>query len=157
MRLHLLAIGSKMPVWVNTGTQEYANRLPPQCQLLIKEIAAEKRTKNSDLQRIRQAEGEKLLAAIPDGSLVLTLDVKGKAWTTEQLATQLASWMMGGRDVALLVGGPEGLSTACQQRAEQSWSLSPLTFPHPLVRIIVAEQLFRAWSILANHPYHRGD
>ena len=157
MRLHLLAMGTKMPAWVNTGTQEHANRLPPQCQLLIKEITAEKRTKNSDLQRICQTEGEKLLAAIPDGSLVLTLDVKGKAWTTEQLATQLDSWMMGGRDVALLVGGPEGLSAACQQRAEQSWSLSPLTFPHPLVRIIVAEQLFRAWSILSNHPYHRGD
>jgi 23S rRNA (pseudouridine1915-N3)-methyltransferase len=157
VRIHLLAIGTKMPAWVNTGTQEYANRLPSQCQFLIKEIAAEKRTKHSDLQRIRQIEGEKLLAAIPDGSLVLTLDVKGKAWTTEQLATQLDSWMMGGRDVALLVGGPEGLSAACQQRAEQSWSLSPLTFPHPLVRIIVAEQLFRAWSILTNHPYHRGD
>lgn len=146
-----------MPGWVNTGTEEYAGRMPPQCQLLIREIAAEKRTKNSDLNRIRQSEGEKLLAAIPDGNLVITLDVKGKAWSTEQLAQQLDSWMMSGRDVSLLVGGPEGLSPACLQRAEQSWSLSPLTFPHPLVRIVVAEQLFRAWSILTNHPYHRGD
>lgn len=157
MRIHLLAIGTKMPGWVNTGTDEYASRMPPQCQLLIREITAEKRTKNSDLQRIRQTEGEKLLAAIPDGSLVITLDVKGKPWSTEQLAQQLDSWMMSGRDVSLLVGGPEGLSPACLQRAEQSWSLSPLTFPHPLVRIVVAEQLFRAWSILTNHPYHRGD
>jgi 23S rRNA (pseudouridine1915-N3)-methyltransferase len=124
---------------------------------LIREIAAEKRTKNSDLNRIRQSEGEKLLAAIPDGNLVITLDVKGKPWSTEQLSQQLDSWMMSGRDVSLLVGGPEGLSPACLQRAEQSWSLSPLTFPHPLVRIVVAEQLFRAWSILTNHPYHRGD
>ncbi len=146
-----------MPGWVNTGTDEYAGRMPPQCQLLIREIAAEKRTKNSDLNRIRQSEGEKLLAAIPDGNLVITLDVKGKPWSTEQLAQQLDSWMMSGRDVSLLVGGPEGLSPACLQRAEQSWSLSPLTFPHPLVRIVVAEQLFRAWSILTNHPYHRGD
>ena len=146
-----------MPAWVNTGTQEYANRMPSQCQLQIREISAEKRTKNSDLQRIRQTEGEKLLAAIPDGSLVVTLDVRGKAWSTEQLSQQLDAWMMSGRDVALLVGGPEGLSPACLQRAEQSWSLSPLTFPHPLVRIVVAEQLFRAWSILTNHPYHRGD
>jgi len=146
-----------MPGWVNTGTEEYAGRMPPQCQLLIREIAAEKRTKNSDLNRIRQSEGEKLLAAIPDGNLVITLDVKGKPWSTEQLAQQLDSWMMSGRDVSLLVGGPEGLSPACLQRAEQSWSLSPLTFPHPLVRIVVAEQLFRAWSILTNHPYHRGD
>ena len=146
-----------MPAWVNTGTLEYANRMPPQCQLQIREITAEKRTKNSDLKRIRQTEGEKLLAAIPDGSLVVTLDVRGKAWSTEQLSQQLDGWMMSGRDVALLVGGPEGLSPECLQRAEQSWSLSPLTFPHPLVRIVVAEQLFRAWSILTNHPYHRGD
>jgi 23S rRNA (pseudouridine1915-N3)-methyltransferase len=146
-----------MPGWVNTGTDEYASRMPSQCQLLIREVAAEKRTKNSDLQRIRQTEGDKLLAAIPDGNLVITLDVKGKVWSTEQLAQQLDSWMMSGRDVSLLVGGPEGLSPACLQRAEQSWSLSPLTFPHPLVRIVVAEQLFRAWSILTNHPYHRGD
>jgi 23S rRNA (pseudouridine1915-N3)-methyltransferase len=146
-----------MPGWVNTGTEEYTGRMPPQCQLLIREISAEKRNKNSDLQRIRQVEGEKLLAAIPDGCLVVTLDVRGKAWSTEQLARQLDGWMMSGRDVALLVGGPEGLSQACLQRAEQSWSLSPLTFPHPLVRIVVSEQLFRAWSILTNHPYHRGD
>ncbi len=157
MRIHLLAIGTKMSGWVNQGTDEYAGRMPPQCQLLIKEIAAEKRTKNSDLQRIRQAEGEKLLAAVPDNNIVITLDVKGKPWSTEQLAQQLDKWMMSGRDVSLLVGGPEGLAPACLQRAEQSWSLSPLTFPHPLVRIVVAEQLFRAWSILTNHPYHRGD
>ncbi len=157
MRIHLLAIGTKMPGWVNEGTAEYTSRMPPQCQLLVREIAAEKRTKNSDLQRIRQTEGDKLLAAVPDGSMVITLDVQGKPWSTEQLAQQLDKWMMSGRDVSLLVGGPEGLSDACRQRAEQSWSLSPLTFPHPLVRIVVAEQLFRAWSILTNHPYHRGD
>lgn len=157
MRIHMLAVGTKMPAWVYTGTEEYLQRMPPQCQLLVREITAEKRTKNSDLQRIRQLEGEKLLAGIPDGSLVITLDVKGKPWSTEQLATQLDQWMMSGRDVSLLIGGPEGLSPACLQRAELSWSLSPLTFPHPLVRIVVAEQLFRAWSILTNHPYHRGD
>lgn len=157
MRIHLLTIGSRMPAWVNTAANEYAGRMPPQCQLLIRGINAEKRNKNSDLKRIREVEGEKLIAAIPDGSLVIALDVRGKAWSTEQLSSQLDSWMMGGRDVALLVGGPEGLSSVCLQRADLSWSLSPLTFPHPLVRIIVAEQLFRAWSILSNHPYHRGD
>ncbi|MEB4589373.1 23S rRNA (pseudouridine(1915)-N(3))-methyltransferase RlmH [Candidatus Thiothrix sp. Deng01] len=157
MRIQLLAIGSKMPGWVNEGTQEYASRMPPHCPLLIREIAAEKRTKNSDLQRIRQLEGEKLLAAVPSGDLVVALDVRGRQWPTEELARQLDKWMMSGRDVSLLVGGPEGLSQGCLQRAEQSWSLSLLTFPHPLVRVIVSEQLFRAWSILANHPYHRGD
>lgn len=153
----MLAIGSRMPEWVNTAANDYAARMPPQCQLLVREIQAEKRTKNSDLKRIREAEGQKLLDAVPDGSLVIALDVRGKSWSTEQLSRQLDNWMMGGRDVALLIGGPEGLSAACLQRAELSWSLSPLTFPHPLVRVIVAEQLFRAWSILTNHPYHRGD
>lgn len=145
-----------MPAWVVTATEEYASRMPVHCQLLVRELPAEKRTKNSDLQRIRDAEGEKLLAAIPAGSLVVVLDVLGKAWSTEQLSGQLSQWLASGQDVALLVGGPEGLSAACQQRADLKWSLSPLTFPHPLVRIIVAEQLFRAWSILSNHPYHRG-
>lgn len=145
-----------MPPWVSEVSEDYAARLPPHCQLVIREIANEKRTKNSDLQRIREAEGEKLLAAIPSGSLVIALDVLGKAWSTEQLATQLQQWMGSGQDVALLVGGPEGLSAACLQRADLRWSLSPLTFPHPLVRVILAEQLFRAWSILTNHPYHRG-
>lgn len=153
----MLAIGSKMPAWVYAGTTDYLQRMPTQCQLLLREINAEKRTKHSDLPRIRQLEGEKLLAAIPDGSLVISLDVRGKAWSTEQLAAQLEQWMMSGRDVSLLIGGPEGLAPACLQRADLSWSLSPLTFPHPLVRIMVAEQLFRAWSILSNHPYHRGD
>ncbi len=145
-----------MPAWVVTATEEYASRMPAHCQLLVRELPAEKRTRNSDLQRIRDAEGEKLLAAIPVGSLVVVLDVLGKAWSTEQLSGQLSQWLASGQDVALLVGGPEGLSAACQQRADLKWSLSPLTFPHPLVRIIVAEQLFRAWSILSNHPYHRG-
>lgn len=157
MRIHLLAIGSKMPDWVNTATDDYVNRMPPHCRVVTHEITAEKRTKTADLKKIREVEGDKLLAAIPAGSLVIALDVLGKAWSTEQLAQNLNTWMVGGRDVALLVGGPEGLSQSCINRAEVRWSLSPLTFPHPLVRVIVAEQLFRAWSILSNHPYHRAD
>ncbi len=145
-----------MPAWVTEVSDDYAARLPSHCQLVIREIANEKRTKHSDLQRIREAEGEKLLAAIPPHSLVIALDVLGKAWSTEQLASQMEQWMASGQDVVLLVGGPEGLSTACLQRADLKWSLSPLTFPHPLVRVILAEQLFRAWSILSKHPYHRG-
>ncbi|MEZ5535723.1 MAG: 23S rRNA (pseudouridine(1915)-N(3))-methyltransferase RlmH [Thiolinea sp.] len=155
MRIHLLAVGTKMPGWVETATREYAGRMPAHCQLLVKEISAGKRTKSSDLNRIREAEGEKLLAAIPEGALVVALDVQGKSWSTEGLAKQLESWLLEIQDVALLVGGPEGLSAACLQRADMKWSLSALTFPHPLVRVIIAEQLFRAWSILTNHPYHR--
>ena len=100
-------------------------------------------------------EGERILAAIPDNHHVVALDVKGKAWSTEQLAQQLAHWQADGRDVSLLVGGPDGLTDDCLQRANQRWSLSALTFPHPLVRIVMAEQLYRAWAVLQNHPYHR--
>ena len=157
MRIHLLAVGTKMPAWVETAYQDYAGRLPPHCQLLLREIASGKRGKNADLQRIRDEEGKKLLAAIPPSAFVIALDVLGKNWSTEKLAQSLDHWLQSHSDVVLLVGGPEGLSPDCLQRADARWSLSALTFPHPLVRVIVAEQLFRAWSILSNHPYHRGE
>ncbi len=144
-----------MPAWVSAGYEEYAGRLPRECALVLKEIAPEKRSKGFDPVRIKRKEADKLLAAIPRDSRVIALDVNGKGWSTEALARQLEGWMMGGRDVALLVGGPEGLTDECRQRAEAVWSLSPLTFPHPLVRIVVAEQIYRAWSLNAGHPYHR--
>lgn len=155
MRLHLIAVGQRMPDWVEQGYQEYARRMPGECSLQLHEIAAGKRGKNADLKRLTEQEGEKVLAAIPKGALVVALEVKGRNWSTEKLAGQLDGWRQQGRDVALLVGGPEGLSEACRQRADIQWSLSPLTLPHPLVRVVVAEQLYRAWSILSNHPYHR--
>ena len=96
-----------------------------------------------------------MLAAIPKGAYVIAMEVGGKNWSTEQLSQQLDNWLHGGCDVALLVGGPEGLAPACRARADQLWSLSPLTFPHPLVRVVLAEQLYRAWSLLKGHPYHR--
>lgn len=144
-----------MDDWVNQGYQEYAKRLPPECRLHLVEIPAGKRGKNADLERIVHQEGERMLNAIPEQSHVIALDVKGKAWSTAQLSQQLDQWLPAGRDVSLLVGGPEGLATACLERAQQAWSLSTLTLPHPLVRIVVAEQLYRAWSILKGHPYHR--
>jgi len=155
MRISLIAVGSKMPSWVEQGYQEYARRLPADCTLRLVEIPAGKRGKGADIVRITQQEGEKMLAAIPKGARIVTLEVTGRAWTTEQLSTELDSWLHDGRDVALLVGGPEGLAPECVTRAEQRWSLSSLTLPHPLVRVVVAEQLYRAWSILQNHPYHR--
>ncbi|MFT7414481.1 MAG: 23S rRNA (pseudouridine1915-N3)-methyltransferase, partial [Methylophagaceae bacterium] len=108
----------------------------------------------SPSQWIRE-EGERILAAIPDSHHVVVLDVQGKSWRTEQLAEQLKSWMADGRDVSLIVGGPDGLTDECLQRADQRWSLSALTLPHPLVRIVLSEQLYRAWTVLQNHPYHR--
>jgi 23S rRNA (pseudouridine1915-N3)-methyltransferase len=155
MRIHLIAVGTRMPAWVEQGFKEYSQRLPADCTLQLVEIPAGKRGKNADIARITRDEGERMLAAIPKGAQVIALEVKGKAWSTEQLAQELDGWRHDGRDVALLVGGPEGLAPDCVTRAEGKWSLSNLTLPHPLVRIVVAEQLYRAWSILHNHPYHR--
>ncbi len=155
MKIHLLAIGSKMPDWVTKGYTEYASRLTGKVQLQLHQIPAEKRTKNSDIKTLCKKESEKLLAAIPKGCRVVALDVLGQSWSTEKLASQMENWMMSGQDVALLVGGPEGMTRECVNRADQIWSLSPLTFPHPLVRVLLSEQLYRAWSITENHPYHR--
>jgi len=155
MKLFLLAIGTKMPDWVNKAYQDYAQRLPAKCSLHLKEIPAEKRTKNSHFASIKAKEAQKLMEAIPKGCRIIALDVKGQAWSTEKLSTRLQDWMMGGQDVALLVGGPEGLTPEVLKMAHEKWSLSNLTFPHPLVRIILAEQIYRAFSMTENHPYHR--
>lgn len=144
-----------MPDWVSRGFEQYATRMPPECTLVLKELAAQKRGKRYDLERVKQKEAECLLAAIPPRSYVIALEVQGRRWSTEQLAQELQGWQREGRDVVLLVGGPEGLNEACRQRADVLWSLSPLTFPHPLVRVILAEQIYRAWSIVKGHPYHR--
>lgn len=144
-----------MPDWVDAGYREYAKRLPNECNLRLVEIDSGHRRKGASTEVARRDEGERMLAALPKGVRVVALDVRGRAWSTEQLADQLSAWMADGRDLALLVGGPEGLADVCVQRADQRWSLSPLTFPHPLVRVILAEQLYRAWSILQGHPYHR--
>ncbi|TCJ98321.1 23S rRNA (pseudouridine-1915-N(3)-) methyltransferase [Volucribacter psittacicida] len=155
MKIQLIAVGTKMPAWVKTGFEEYQRRFPKDIPLELIEIPAGKRGKNADIKRILEQEGDKMLAICGKNSHIVTLDIPGKPWTTEQLAKQFEAWRHDGRDIALLIGGPEGLSLACKAAAESSWSLSPLTLPHPLVRIVVAESLYRAWSLLTNHPYHR--
>lgn len=155
MKLNLLAVGTKMPAWVTDGYQEYAKRMPRECSLQLHEIMPAKRGKSGSPSQWMREEGERLLAAIPDSHHVIALDVQGKSWSTEQLAGQLKNWMADGRDVSLIVGGPDGLTDECLQRANQRWSLSLLTLPHPLVRIVMSEQLYRAWTVLQNHPYHR--
>lgn len=155
MKLNLLAVGTKMPRWVNEGYQEYAKRLPKECQLNLQEIAPSKRGKSGSAGQWMEEEGERILAAIPSNHHVVSLDVKGKPWNTEQLAMQLQHWLADGRDVSFLVGGPDGLSQKCSHRADQAWSLSALTLPHPIVRVVLAEQLYRAWTVIQNHPYHR--
>jgi 23S rRNA (pseudouridine1915-N3)-methyltransferase len=155
MKLTLYAVGTKMPAWVSQGFSEYSRRFPRDLTFNLVEISAGKRGKNADISRILDKEGEQLLNAIPKGSRIVTLEVEGKPWTTPQLANELERWQLDGRDVALLVGGPEGLSPACTRASEQKWSLSALTLPHPMVRILIAESLYRAWSVNTNHPYHR--
>ncbi len=144
-----------MPVWVEEGVAEYRKRLPAEIQFDIKELPLPKRGKNTDIRRAISQEGEAMIAAIPAGDRVIALDVLGKAISTEGLAEALASWQMEGDNISILVGGPDGLSPACLTAARQKWSLSAMTLPHPLVRVLFAEQLYRAWTINHNHPYHR--
>jgi 23S rRNA (pseudouridine1915-N3)-methyltransferase len=155
MRVRLIAVGTRMPAWVQDGYAEYARRLPREFRLELVEIPLEARTRNADLARLRDAEGEKMLRAAGAQARVIALDERGDALDTPAWARALAGWMQDGQDVCLLVGGPDGLAGACLARAQARWSLSRLTFPHPLVRIVVAEQLYRAWSLLHRHPYHR--
>lgn len=151
----MACVGERMPAWVAEGYGEYAKRLSPALPLTLVEVPMAARTRRGDVTRWRREEGERLLQALPKDCRLVALDVQGQGCSTEALARTLAGWMTEGRSVAFLVGGPDGLDEACLARAEWRWSLSPLTFPHPLVRVILAEQLYRAVSLLRHHPYHR--
>lgn len=155
MKINLVALGSRVPEWVYSACDEYAARFPRHCRLQFIEIPIRKRTKSADLFRIREQESLALLASVPKNCRHIALDRSGTQYSTEQLADQMRRWMSGGSDVALLIGGPDGLSSSCLEKVDEKWALSPLTFPHPLVRVIVTEQLYRAWSIINNLPYHR--
>ncbi|MCP4274044.1 MAG: 23S rRNA (pseudouridine(1915)-N(3))-methyltransferase RlmH [Gammaproteobacteria bacterium] len=155
MRIRFIVVGKKMPAWVEQGYNEYARRLPRELKLEMIEIPLAHRGKNADIERLLAKEGEVMMAAIKKTDYVISLDVDGRSWTTKQLAEQLQKWQGLGSDISLLVGGPDGLALQCKKRAQQHWSLSTLTYPHPLVRVIVAEALYRAWSINSGHPYHR--
>ncbi len=144
-----------MPQWVETGYSEYAKRMPAGMAVKMVEISPGHRGKNADIKRAMAKEGEQMLAAIPKGDTVVALEVTGKPWSTEQLADKLGGWRQEGNNLSLLIGGPDGLHPDCLSRAAAKWSLSNLTLPHPLVRVVLSEQLYRAWSILQNHPYHR--
>lgn len=153
--MHLIAVGTRMPVWVENGFADYAKRLPREWGFRLVEIPASKGAKKIDVGRRMRKEAERMRAAIPPDARVIALDERGREWSTQDLAGSLGNWLQQGRDVVFLVGGADGLDSICREQAEMVWSLSRLTFPHPLVRVIVAEQLYRAWSILQHHPYHR--
>lgn len=155
MRVRLLAVGTRMPAWVTEGVEEYRKRLPRDFALQVEEIAPGPRGKNTDPARAMAREAERIRARLRGDEHVVALEVGGKPWSTERLTEQAEAWRLAGRDVALLVGGPDGLATELSAAADQRWSLSPLTLPHPLVRILLAEQLYRAWTLMVGHPYHR--
>ena len=155
MKIRMIAVGTKMPAWVEQGFNEYVKRLPNDCRIELVELPIGPRGKKQPVSKAIEKEGQAMLAAMNPKNHCVALEVLGKPWSTEKLSEQLSDWRMLGQDVDLLIGGPDGLSPECVKLAKQKWSLSPLTLPHPLVRILVGEQLYRAWTILNNHPYHK--
>ena len=155
MRARIIAVGERMPGWVAEGFAEYRKRLSHELPLELLELKPGTRGKGRDEARAMQDEGAAILAALPRDTHVIALDGGGKSWSSEALAAQLAQWRMAGRDLAFLIGGPDGHAPDVLARADQTWSLGPLTLPHMLVRLVLAEQLYRATTIMAGHPYHR--
>jgi len=155
MKLFVLAVGTRMPGWVETAWEDYAKRLPSDCALELREIKPEPRTTGKTPAQMMAAEARRIEAALPSGALRLALDEHGRDLTTMALSRQLEQWRAGGRDVAFLVGGPDGLDASLKASCDGLLRLSSLTLPHPMVRVLLAEQLYRAWAILTHHPYHR--
>lgn len=155
MQLLVAAVGQRMPNWVSEAWTEYARRMPPSLDMSLREISLAKRSKNADTKRLTEVESRALYDAMPNRARIVALDVRGQAWSTPKLALRLEQWMGEGRDVGFMIGGPEGIDARVLQKADDRWSLGPLTLPHPLVRVVLAEQLYRAWTITQNHPYHR--
>lgn len=155
MRAVLLTICDKVPAWVATGFEEYARRLSQKIPLAAADLALAPRGKNLDIKRVLADEGQRMVAAVPKNARIIALDSRGESWSSEVLSKHVAAWQQDGRDLCFLVGGPDGLAPQALMVAHQRWSLGPLTLPHALVRVLVAEQLYRAVSIIGNHPYHR--
>ncbi|MFQ5993943.1 MAG: 23S rRNA (pseudouridine(1915)-N(3))-methyltransferase RlmH [Acidiferrobacterales bacterium] len=156
MQIHIVAVGGRVPAWANSGFDEYAKRMPGHCRVRLHEVPAGRRTKGSAIARLIDQECKRLIALTPKGCQTIALERTGQRIDTELLAVALRSWLNDGQDIAFWIGGPEGLAPDCIEHADKVWSLSALTFAHPLVRVLVAEQLYRAWSIVHGHPYHRG-
>ena len=155
MRVTILSVGHKMPAWIQEGFHEYVRRMPPEIRVELVELKPEERGAGKGSDKAKEAEGERLIAAVPAGATLLALDEKGKAVTTQGLSVLLSEWMRDAVHPVFAIGGADGLSPAVKERADKLVSLSALTLPHALVRVVLAEQLYRAWSILARHPYHR--
>ena len=155
MRLRVIAVGTRMPDWVQVAWHDFAKRMPKDCALELHEIKADARTQGRTVPQMMHAEAQRIEAAIPAQALRVILDEHGQDVTTMALAGHLKAWQATGSDVALIIGGPDGLDPALKQTARETLRLSSLTLPHAMVRVLLAEQIYRAWSILAGHPYHR--
>ena len=154
MRLAIVAVGQRMPAWAEAAYEDYAKRFPPELRLEVRAVKTEPRGSKST-ETLLAAERARIEAAIPKGARRVVLDERGTRHTTVQLAERLKAWMPEGRDVALLIGGPDGLDPALKASADETLRLSDLTLPHAMVRVLLAEQLYRAWSVMVGHPYHR--
>jgi 23S rRNA (pseudouridine1915-N3)-methyltransferase len=155
MKLVILAVGHKMPDWIANGFDEYAKRMPPELRIELKELKPEQRSSGRNAESVMAAEKQRIEAALPKNARIVALDERGRDWTTMQLAHALPGWQQDGRDVAFIIGGADGLHADVKARAEIMLRISSLTLPHGMVRVLLAEQLYRAWSITQNHPYHR--
>jgi 23S rRNA (pseudouridine1915-N3)-methyltransferase len=155
MRIQLLSVGRNMPAWVNEGVTEYTRRMPPELPVTLKEIAPANRGKNIPVQKVIDEECEKIIGSIAKNNRVVLADVTGRQWSTTELADKMSQWMQAGDDITIIIGGPDGVNSKLRDMAHEVWSLSSLTFPHPLVRVMITEQIYRACSIIKNHPYHR--
>ncbi len=155
MRIHLIAVGKKMPEWVNSGFLEFSIRMPPELQINLIEITPSVRNKATPIEKNIKEEGERIQSAIPSNSRLIVLDEKGKNFSSVDLSKKMESWLPMGQDISIVIGGADGVDNVIKQQAVEKWSLSSFTLPHALVRVVIAEQLYRGWSILKRHPYHR--
>src|SRR5437868_12770191 len=155
MQLVIVAVGHKMPGWIETGFAEYAKRMPPELRIELREIKPEARSSSNNAATVMQREAARIEAVLPKQCRIAALDERGRDLTTLQLAEQLTGWQREGGDVAFLIGGADGLDPSLKARAHTLLRLSSLTLPHGMVRVLLAEQLYRAWSVTQNHPYHR--
>lgn len=155
MKLIIVSVGHKMPDWITAGFNEYAKRMPREAKIELAELKPEPRTTGKTTAQIMEAEAQRILAALPSGCLRIALDERGAQPTTRQLAAQMQDWLREGRDVAFIIGGADGLHESVKNSAQHLMALSALTLPHAMVRVLLAEQLYRAHSLLHNHPYHR--
>ncbi|GGI55617.1 23S rRNA (pseudouridine(1915)-N(3))-methyltransferase RlmH [Oxalicibacterium solurbis] len=155
MQLVIAAVGHKMPAWIESGFGEYAKRMPPDCRIVLKEIKPIERSGSKTAETAMALERTKIEAAVPKGARIIALDERGKDLTSVQLAQHLTQWQQDGRDVVFVIGGADGLDPEFKRNADMLVRLSSLTMPHGMVRVLLAEQLYRAWSITQNHPYHR--